>query len=53
MIFESKVEICNELLDVLAKHNVPIWFLDSVLACLKDMALTNTPIQNKKPGITI
>lgn len=45
MIIE-KHKICNEMLDVLAKHRVPMYVLDRVLDCLKDMALSNTPIQN-------
>lgn len=46
MIIIETRKICNEMLDVLAKHRVPAYALDRVLACLKDMALSNTPIQN-------
>lgn len=36
----------NGTLDVLVKHRVPMYIWDRVLDCLKDMALSNTLIQN-------
>ena len=39
-------KICNELLEVLCKHRIPVHALDRVLANLKELALLRTPIQN-------
>jgi hypothetical protein len=39
-------KISNEMLNVLVAYKVPVEALDRVLAYLKDLAYTNTPIQN-------
>lgn len=46
MIIIKSEKVCNEMLDVLAKHRVPMYALDRVLTVLKNMALSYTPIQN-------